>query len=99
MAGIQEIALGVARVLRLSPEPEPLPLTFVGQTLEEAAELVSRVVIECADAGLILHRIDLDPALWGYIPTPPSFETTARLWRGRGQRGRLPQQGLAKKIW
>ena len=47
MAGLQEIARGIASVLQGSPAPEPLPVTFVGQSIEQAAELLRRIVGEC----------------------------------------------------
>lgn len=67
MAGIQEIALGIASVLQHSPTPEPLPITYRGQTLEDGADLVLRIVAECQNAGIALSHIALDPALWGFL--------------------------------
>ena len=67
MAGLQEIALGIASVLQGSPAPEPLPVTFVGQSIEEAAELLRRIVGECRDAGVPLHHVQLDPELARYF--------------------------------
>lgn len=67
MAALQEIALGIASVLQSSPAPEPLPVTFVGQSIEEAAELVRRTVGECRDAGVALHHVELDPELARYF--------------------------------
>ncbi len=67
MAGLQEIALGIASVLQHSPTPEPLPITFRGQTLEDGADLVLRIVAECQDADIPLSQVALDPALWGFL--------------------------------
>jgi hypothetical protein len=35
--------------------------------LEDAAELVRLVLAECQNAGIPLSRVELDPALWGYL--------------------------------
>lgn len=67
MAGLQEIALGIAGILQHSPTTEPLPTTFRGQTLEEGADLVLRIISECQDAGIEVPHIALDPALWGFL--------------------------------
>ena len=67
MTGLQEIALGIASVLQGSRAPEPLPVTFVGQSIKEAAELVRRIVGECRDAGIALHHVELDPELAWYF--------------------------------
>ncbi len=67
MAGHQEIALGIAGILQRSPMPEPLPVTFRGQTLEDGADLVLRIIAECQDAGIALSHVALDPALWGFL--------------------------------
>ena len=67
MAGLQEIALGIASVLQGSSAPEPLPVTFVGQSIEEAAELLRRIVGECRDAGVPLHHIELDSEMARYV--------------------------------
>lgn len=67
MAGLHEIALGIAGILQHSPTPEPLPITFRGQTLEDGADLVLRIVSECQDADIPLSHVALDPALWGFL--------------------------------
>lgn len=67
MSGLQEVALGIASVLQSSPTPEPLPVKFVAQSIEEAAELVRRTVGECRDAGVALHQVELDPELARYF--------------------------------
>ena len=67
MAELQEIALGIAGVLQHSPLPEPLPITFRGQTLGDGADVVLRIVAECMDADISLSHVALDPALWGFL--------------------------------
>ena len=54
-------------VLQGPSSPEPLPVTFVGQSIEEAAELLRRIVIECRDAGVLLHHIELDSEMARYV--------------------------------
>ena len=64
MAGIREIAIGVATVLQCSAEPEPLPLDLRGQSVDDAIFLMKQVIDECADAGLALHEVRFDTNLW-----------------------------------
>lgn len=67
MVGLQEIALGIATVLQNASTPESLPVTFVGQSIEIAAELVANVLGECHDACVALGRVELDPTLAAYL--------------------------------
>ena len=48
MSGPKEIALGVASVLGIKKLPNPLVITFQGQPLREAADIVRMIVSECA---------------------------------------------------
>ena len=63
MAGPREIALGIASVLGKPGLPDPLLISFRGQTLNDAAGIVEAIVSECDDAGVSVHKIELDPAL------------------------------------
>lgn len=90
MAGAKETAIGIASVLGSEHSPDPFLLTFRGQVLEEAAEIIQFVLAECRDAGIMLSRIDLDPELFDEledkldVPTRLSLdlEAGARFVRG-----------------
>ncbi len=61
MVSAKETALGIAAVLGSDQGPNPLPITFRGQSLQEAADLVQLVIAECGDAGIPLDKLELDP--------------------------------------
>ena len=63
MAGPREVALGIASVLGKPGLPDPLLISFRGQTLHQAAAIVQAIVSECDDAGVGIHKIELDPDL------------------------------------
>ena len=63
MAGPREVALGIASVLGKPGLPDPLLISFRGQTLHEAASIVEAIVSECDDAGVGIQKIELDPDL------------------------------------
>lgn len=67
MAGREEIGIGVATLLASGHAPDPLPLSFRGQTLEEAGGLVLHILAECRDAGISIARVELDPDLFREI--------------------------------
>ena len=67
MAGPREIALGVAAVLGSEHGPNPVPLTFRGQSLQDAADLVQLIMAECGDAGILLEGLELDPELFSVL--------------------------------
>lgn len=50
-------------MLQAGPEPEPLEVEFVGESPLEAALLVKEVIAECADAGIPLHHVRVDPVV------------------------------------
>ena len=50
MAGIAEMALGIASVLRSGAVPNPLPVELCGHAPEDAAQLVKLVIDERVDA-------------------------------------------------
>ena len=63
MAGPHEIALGIASILGKPGLPDPMPVSFRGQSLESAAEVVRAIISECDDAGIGIDKIELDPEL------------------------------------
>lgn len=62
MAGIAEMALGIASVLRSGSAPNLLPVDFKGYAPEDGAEFLRRLADECADAGIPIKEIRVDPA-------------------------------------
>ena len=63
MAGPHEIALGIASVLGKPGLPNPMTISFRGQSLESASEVVRAIMSECDDAGIGIEKIELDPDL------------------------------------
>ena len=63
MAGPHEIALGIASVLGKPGLPNPMIISFRGQSLESAAEVVRAIVSECRDVDIGIDKIELDPDL------------------------------------
>lgn len=63
MAGLGEMALGIASTLRGGIAPNPLPVEFWGQSPEDAAQLVKLIVDECVDAGIALREVRSDPLI------------------------------------
>ncbi len=64
MANAKEVALGITSVLGSTRSPDPLPITFRGQALPEAAAIVIAIVHECRDADIALNRVVVDPELY-----------------------------------
>ena len=62
MAGIPEMALGIASVLRSGSAPNPLPIDFKGYAPDDGAEFLRHLTDECADAGIPIKEIRVDPA-------------------------------------
>lgn len=71
MAGLREIAIGVAIALQMPQAPEPLHIDLRDETADDAAFLVMRVIDECADAGVDLIRVAVDPAIVAYADGLP----------------------------
>lgn len=67
MAGGEEIGIGVATLLASQHGPDPLPLSFRGQSLEEAGSIILHILAECRDAGIAIARVELDPDLFRQI--------------------------------
>ena len=64
MSGPHEIALGVASILGRPGSPNPLLISFRGQTIDSAAEIVEAIVSETGDAGIAIAKIELDAELY-----------------------------------
>lgn len=63
MAGPKEIALGIASVLGKPGLPDPMTISFRGQTLDEGAHIVRAIITECEDAGLRVTKVETDVEL------------------------------------
>lgn len=63
MAGMREMALGIASALRNNTVPNPLPVELWGCAPEDAAQLLKYIVDECRDAGIALREIRADPTV------------------------------------
>lgn len=57
MAGMHEIAIGIATVLGSSLTPDPLHVALCGQSTEEAFFLIRKVVDEYVDAEVRLGSV------------------------------------------
>ena len=62
MAGIAEMALGIASVLRSGSAPNPLPVDLWGYAPDDGADFLRHLTDECADAGIVIEEIRVDPA-------------------------------------
>ena len=62
MAGIPEMALGIATVLRSGSAPNPLPVDLWGYAPDDGADMLRHLTNECADAGIVVQEIRADPA-------------------------------------
>ena len=62
MAGIAEMALGIATVLRSRAAPNPLPVDLWGYAPDDGADMLRHLADECADAGIVVQEIKADPA-------------------------------------
>lgn len=67
MVGAREIGIGIARALSLDSAPKPFPLSFKGETVAEAAEIVSSILRECEDAGIQIKEVRLDAELFEQV--------------------------------
>ena len=63
MAGIHEMALGIATVLRSGSAPNPLPVDLWNYASDEGADFLRHLADECADAGIAVKEIRADPAI------------------------------------
>lgn len=63
MAGMKEMALGIATTLRSGMAPNPLPIAFWGYAPEDAAQLAKYIINECSDAGIELAELRADPVV------------------------------------
>jgi len=63
MARLDELAEGIAKVLKLSAVPEPLPLDLVGEGPAETTVLVRSIIDASRRLEAPLVRVCLDPQL------------------------------------
>lgn len=63
MAGMREMAFGIALALRSGVAPNPLPVELWGYAPEDAAHLLKYLVDECVDAGITIREIRADPVV------------------------------------
>jgi hypothetical protein len=63
MARLDELAHGIASVLKATGAPEPLPVDLVNETPAAAALLVRAIVDSCARQAAPLIRVAVDPIL------------------------------------
>ena len=63
MAGPREIALGIATVLGKPGLPNPMTVSFRGQSLNEGAYIVRAIITECDDAGIRVAKVEADTEL------------------------------------
>lgn len=61
MAGIAEMALGIATVLRSGSAPNPLSVDLWGYAPDDGADMLRHLANECADAGILIQEIRTDP--------------------------------------
>lgn len=62
MAGIAEVALGIASVLRSGLAPNPLPVDLWNYAPDDGGDFLRHLTDECADAGIAIKEIRVDPA-------------------------------------
>ena len=79
MAGPHEIALGIASILGKPKVPNPLSVSFRGQSLESAAEVVNAIISECSDADIGIAKIELDADLHRHMIAAPRYREGVRL--------------------
>lgn len=79
MANLNEIALGLASVLRSDVGPEPLPVTLWGQSVADSLFLLKTIIRECHDANIHLHKVEADPELVQCLDEDSSQQTASYL--------------------
>lgn len=68
MADYREVGIGVASALRSVHGANPFPMAFRGQSLPEAARIVTAILDECAAAEIRLEKVELDAELFDALP-------------------------------
>jgi hypothetical protein len=63
MARLDELAEGIARILKITTVPEPLPVDLVGEGPAEMTVLVRAVIDAARRLEAPLSRISVDPEL------------------------------------
>ncbi len=79
MAGPHEIALGIASVLGKPGLPNPMVISFRGQSLDSAAEIVRAIISECDDASIGIDKIELDAELHQHMISGRGYRSAVRL--------------------
>lgn len=64
MAGIKEIALGIASVLPSDFTPDPLYVDLWNEPPEAGAAIAKAVIDECVDGDIPISKVVVDPAMW-----------------------------------
>ena len=63
MARLDELAQGIAQVLKTVPSPEPLPVDMMNETPAGAAVFVRAVIESCARIAAPIAKVAIDPVL------------------------------------
>lgn len=63
MARLDELAQGIAQVLKAVPSPEPLPVDMMNETPAAAAVFVRAVIESCARLAAPIAQVTIDPVL------------------------------------
>jgi hypothetical protein len=63
MARLAELAIGIAKVLKVAPQPEPLFVDIIDETLAAATVVVYTVVEACLRDVCPLSMVAIDPEL------------------------------------
>ena len=63
MARLDELAQGIAQVLKAVPSPEPLPVDMMNETPAAAAVFVRAVIESCARTAAPISKVAIDPEL------------------------------------
>jgi hypothetical protein len=80
MRELREVAFRTAAALHAAKGPEPVGLDFLNQSPAGAALLVGAVIDECAEAGIPLARVRVDP----YVAVALGGPAPGRRWTHRG---------------
>lgn len=60
MAGMREMALGIASAIQTGLAPNPLPVELKGCAAEDVVQLVKCLIHECVDASIAIKEIRVD---------------------------------------
>lgn len=74
MADREEVGIGIALVLASGRAPNPLPVSFKGQSPLEAGLIIMAILDECSGADIRIHRVELDPTLFAEVRLWPDLQ-------------------------